>query len=137
MQRGGGLSDFLPTTGWGAWASYPDAVSAQPLQGTTMPAPLANGGLYTGPQSTGEWASQPFPATQQAWALEASKVSQTPEVGYHQRPTDNWGANPGPYNSVPLSISHYSAGLPPQQPQPQNGGRRKTRRSAHKNRLRQ
>jgi hypothetical protein len=126
------LSDFLPTTGWGAWASYPDAVSAQPLQGTTMPAPLANGGLYTGPQSTGEWASQPFPATQQAWAIEASKVSQTPEVGYHQRPTDNWGANPGPYNSVPLSISHYSAGLPPQ-----NGGRRKTRRAAHKNRRRQ
>lgn len=79
-----------------------------------MPAPLANGGLYTGAQSTGEWASQPFPATQQAWAIEASKVSGHNEVGYHQRPTDNWGANSGPYNSVPLSPVHYSAGLPPQ-----------------------
>ena len=98
---------------WGAWSAYPDATASN-TTGGTMPPPLANGGLYTGPQSTGEWASQPFPATQQAWAIEASKVSGIPEVGYYQRPTDNWGANPGPYNSVPLSPAHYSTGLPPQ-----------------------
>jgi hypothetical protein len=96
-----------------------------------MPPALANGGLYTAPQSTGEWASQPFPATQQAMSLEASKVSGFPEVGYQQRPTDNWGANPGPYNSLPLSSVHYSAGLPPQ-----SAGSRTKRRVRRKRRSR-
>lgn len=102
-----------------------------------MPAPLANGGLYTGAQSTGEWASQPFPATQQALAIEASKISGHNEVGYHQRPTDNWGANSGPYNSVPLSPVHYSAGLPPQVQQTTQGGGRRSSRRTNKNRQRQ
>jgi hypothetical protein len=117
-QRGGGLSDVLPTTTWGSWANYPGALAWGP--GVTAPPPLANGGLYTGPQSTGAWASSPFPATQYAEAVEAARISQNPEVFFHQRPNDNLGASFSPYVAIPLSNQHYSA----QQPGKMMGGRR-------------
>ena len=100
-QRGAGLSDILPNTTWGQWTNYPGALawSAQ----TSAPAPLANGGLYTGAQSTGEWASRPFPATQYAMSVEAAKTSQIPDVFYHQRPNDNAGASFSPYVGVSIS----------------------------------
>lgn len=107
-QRGGGITDVLPTTSWGSWSSYPGALAWS--ANTAAPAPIANGGLFTGPQSTGEWASQPFPATQYALAVESAKVSQMPDVFYHQRPVDNSVGNGfSPYVGAPLSSEHYSA----------------------------
>jgi len=106
--RGGALSEVLPTTTWGSWSSYPGALAWSAT--TTAPQPLANGGLYSGPQSTGEWASKPFPATQYAEAVEASKLNpEIPDVFYHQRPTDNTGASFSPYVGSPASSQHYSA----------------------------
>lgn len=126
-QRGAGLSNVLPNTTWGSWAQYPGAL--QWSASSQAPPPLANGGLYTNPQSTGEWASRPFPATQYAMAVESAKVSGNPEVFYHQRPNDNSGASFSPYVGVPMSPQHY-AGVR------QSGGRkrrnRKTRRRARK-----
>jgi hypothetical protein len=120
-QRGAGLSDILPNTTWGQWSNYPGALawSAQ----STAPAPLANGGLFTGPQSTGEWASRPFPATQYALAMESAKTSQIPEVFYHQRPVDNMGASFSPFVGTPLSSQHWSATMGPS-----IGGKRKYRK---------
>lgn len=106
-QRGAGLSDVLPVTTWGNWAQYPGALAWS--ANTQAPPPLANGGLYTAQQSTGAWASSPFPATQYAQAVEAARVSGNPDVFYHQRPADNSGASFSPYVAQPLSNQHYSA----------------------------
>lgn len=104
--RGGGLSTILPTTTWGQWSQYPGALAWS--ASTQAPAPLANGGLYTGAQSTGAWASQPMPATQYAFAVEAAKIAHTPEVFYHQRPNDNSGASYSPIVGSPASSQHTS-----------------------------
>jgi len=109
-QRGG---SFLPTSTWGSWSSNPAATAWGP--DTQAPPPLANGGLINAPQSTGPWASIPMPATQHAFALEAAKVSGLPEVAYHQNIGAGTGNNFSPYIHAPLSSSHYSAGIPPQQ----------------------
>ena len=101
------LSGILPTTTWGSWSEYPGALAWS--SSAQAPPPLANGGLYTGPQSTGPWASSPFPATLHAEMIEAAKVSGLPEFVFHQRPNDNTGASFSPYVSVPLSPQHYSA----------------------------
>jgi len=108
--RGGGLSDVLPTTTWGTWANYPGALAWSAT--TTAPPPLANGGLYTGAQSTGAWASSPFPATQYGEAVEAARVAQNPEVFFQQPPVANMGNNFSPYVAQPLSSQHYSAQMP-------------------------
>lgn len=94
----------LPITTWGVWANYPGALAWGPT--TSAPPPLANGGLYTSPQSTGEWASKPMPATQYAFALEAARISHTPEVFFHQRPNDNSGASFSPIVGSPASPQH-------------------------------
>lgn len=104
------LSGILPSTTWGSWAGYPGSLAWS--ASSQAPPPLANGGLYTGPQSTGPWASSPFPATQYGEMVEAVKVSGLPEVFFHQRPNDNTGASFSPYVSVPLSPQHYSAQQP-------------------------
>lgn len=108
--RGGGLSDVLPTTTWGSWANYPGALAWS--ANTTAPLPLANGGLYTGPQSTGSWASSPFPATQYGEAVESARLAQNPEVFFQQPPVANMGNNFSPYVAQPLSSQHYSAQMP-------------------------
>ena len=117
----GGLSAVLPVTDWGRWTNFPS--SYQWSSTTGAPAPLANGGLYTNPQSTGSWASSPFPATQQAFALEAAKVSGLPEVAYHQRPNDNNGASYSPMVGKLLTQNHWSASGPSG---PIKGGARKS-----------
>lgn len=109
-RRGGGLSDVLPTTDWGRWAPYSDSYAWGP--NASAPAALANGGLYTNPQSTGVWASSPFPATQHAFALEAAKVSGLPEVAYHQRPNDNFGTSYSPSVGTPITPNHWSTSGP-------------------------
>lgn len=88
MQRQrGGAYPWLPQTVWGP--GWPMA-STQATQTGQLPAPLANGGMFTGPQSTGPWASTPFPPTQYAHAL------QTGPAFFHQRPNDNFGASFSP-----------------------------------------
>lgn len=119
-QRGGAAT---PTTSWGNWGAYPGALAWS--ANTQAPLPLANGGLYSAPQSTGAWASQPFPATQYAWAIESARVSGLPEVFYHQRPNDNNGASFSPQVGIPLSPLHSSIGIPPKV-----GGSRKSKRKA-------
>ena len=120
QQRGGGLANVLPVTTWGQWASYPGALAWS--ASTQVPPPLANGGLYTSPQSTGAWASQPFPATQYAMSVEAARTSGIPDVFYHQRPADNTGADFSPFVGTPVSSQHYSATAGPSL---QRGGRRR------------
>jgi len=125
--RGGGLSDVLPTTTWGTWANYPGALAWSAT--TTAPPPLANGGLYTGAQSTGAWASSPFPATQYGEAVEAARVAQNPEVFFQQPPVANMGNNFSPYVAQPLSSQHYSAQMPAMK-----GGRRsKSKKLSNRN----
>lgn len=119
--RGGGLSDVLPITTWGQWSSYPGALAWSAT--TQAPPPLANGGLYSSQQSTGAWASTPFPATQYAWSVEAARTSGIPDVFYHQRPSDNTGADFSPFVGVPVSPQHYSASAGPSL----RGGRRSLR----------
>ena len=121
-QKAGGLSDILPNTTWGSWSAYPGALawSAQ----TQAPSPLANGGIYSGPQSTGSWASHPMPATQYAFAMEAAKTANNPDVFYQQRPNDNTGASFSPYVGSPASSQHYSATMGPKL----SGGSKKNRR---------
>ena len=85
-QRGGAYP-WLPQTVWGP--GWPMAAT-QASQTGQLPAPLANGGMFTGPQSTGPWASTPFPPTQYAHALE------TGPAFFHQRPNDNFGASFSP-----------------------------------------
>lgn len=119
-QAGGALSDVLPVTTWGQWASYPGALAWS--ASTQAPPPLANGGLYSSPQSTGPWASQPFPATQYAMSVEAARTSGIPDVFYHQRPADNSGADFSPFVGTPVSSQHYSATAGPSL---QRGGRRR------------
>ena len=106
----GGLSSILPNDSWGRWSSFEPSYQWGPH--TAAPAPLANGGLYTNPQSTAEWASSPFPATQHAFALEAAKVSGLPEVAYHQRPNDNSGASFSPVVGTPITSNNWSASGP-------------------------
>jgi hypothetical protein len=106
-QCGSGLADVLPVTSWGNWANYPGALAWS--ASTQAPPPLANGGLYTGAQSTGSWASQPFPATQYAEAVEAAKVANNPELFFQQRPNDNNGASFSPYVGLAVSDKHWSA----------------------------
>jgi len=129
----GGLSSNLPNDSWGRWAPYADARQSGPT--TALPAPLANGGLYTNPQSTAVWASSPFPATQNAFALEAAKVSGLPEVAYHQRPNDNFGASFSPVVGTPVTPQHYSA-TGPAGPilQTQSGGKRSESKRKRNNR---
>ena len=115
----------LPTTSWGPWASVPGATAWSAT--TQAPLPLANGGLYTGPQSTGAWASQPMPATQYAFAAEAAKVAGNPNIFYQQRPNDNAGASFSPFVGVPASPVHFDATAGPK-----IGGRRKSRKSTRK-----
>jgi hypothetical protein len=95
-QHGGhwGLADFLPTTVWGSWQTTPGALSTG--NSSVLPPPLANGGMFTGPQSTGPWASTPFPSTQWAHQLQATASSGLPSVFTHQRPNDNTGASWSP-----------------------------------------
>lgn len=114
QQRGGALSDVLPTTTWGNWAGYPGALAWS--ASTQAPPPLANGGLYSNPQSTGPWASHPMPATQYAFAVESAHTAGNTDVFYQQRPNDNTGASFSPYVGTPASPAHYSATM---------GGRRK------------
>ena len=109
-QRGGklGLADSLPTTTWsagsptGSPAGSPAGGWATPEQATqfgaykSAPPPLANGGMFTGPQSTGPWASTPFPPTQWAHSLEAATGSAGAKVFEHQKPNDNFGASFSP-----------------------------------------
>jgi len=106
-QRAGGLSEILPITTWGSWTNYPGALAWS--ADSTAPPPLANGGLYTGAQSTGAWASQPFPATQYAYSVEAAKAAGNPDIFYQQRPNDNTGASFSPYVGRAISEQHYSA----------------------------
>ena len=130
-QRGAGLSDVLPTTSWGTqWANYPGALAWSAT--TQAPPPLANGGLYTNAQSTGAWASHPFPATQYAEAMEASRIANNPDVFYQQRPADNSGAGFSPYVGSPASAQHYSATMGPKM----GGSRSRTmrRRNSRNNR---
>ncbi len=123
--RGGGLSDFLPITTWGnTWAQLPGALAWSST--TQAPSPLANGGLYTGAQSTGAWASHPMPATQYAFAVEAARTAGNPEVFFHQRPNDNTGASFSPYVGMPYSPQHYSATMA--------GGKRHRSRRTKRNR---
>lgn len=116
----GGLSATLPTTNWGRWEPYAASYAWGP--GAAAPEPLANGGLYTNLQSTQSWGSSPFPATQHAFALEAAKVSGLPEVAYHQRPNDNFGASYSPQVGTPISSLHSSLSGPAG---PMRGGRRR------------
>lgn len=126
-QRGGNLSNVLPVTTWGQWASYPGALAWS--ASTQAPAPLANGGLYSSPQSTGVWASHPFPATQYAMSVEAARTSGIPDVFYHQRPADNTGADFSPFVGTPITSQHYSATAGPSL---QHGGRRRAKTRRHK-----
>ena len=89
------MADFLPTTSWGPWGS--PAAATQWGSGSQPPA-LANGGMYTGAQSTGSWASTPFPPTQYAHALEAAagKGPLAPAIFAQQKPNDNFGASFSP-----------------------------------------
>lgn len=123
----GGLSSVLPNDNWHRWSAYDAAKQWGP--NTSAPAPLANGGLYTNPQSTAPWASSPFPATQHAFALEAAKVSGLPEVAYHQRPNDNFGASFSPVVGTPITTSHWSASGPVG-PFTQAGGKRRNNRKS-------
>ena len=97
-QRGGklGLADFLPTTSWGGWSSPGAATQFSPTAQASPP--LANGGMFTGSQSTGSWASTPFPPTQYAHALEsaAGKGVLAPTIFAQQKPNDNFGASFSP-----------------------------------------
>ena len=115
-QRGGAS---MPITTWGSWAQYPGALAWG--AGTTAPPPLANGGLYTGPQSTGAWASAPFPATLYGWQVAAAQTAGNPDVFYHQRPNDNTGASFSPYVGTQISPLHIEPMY-----KPAIGGRRKT-----------
>jgi hypothetical protein len=127
-----GLSTVLPTTDWGRWSSTPAATQWGPQ--TSAPAALANGGLYTNPQSTAPWASSPFPATQYAMSVEAAKVSGLPEVAYHQRPNDNYGSSYSPVVTSPITPNHYSVSGPAGPIKVSGGGRRSRTRSSRKTR---
>jgi len=127
-----GLSTVLPTTDWGRWSTTPAATQWGPQ--TSAPAPLANGGLYTNPQSTAPWASSPFPATQYAMSVEAAKVSGLPEVAYHQRPNDNFGSSYSPVVTSPISPSHYSVSGPAGPFAKTGGARRRSGRKSRKTR---
>ena len=128
---GGALSDVLPNTSWGNWANYPGALAWSP--NTQAPPPLANGGLYTAPQSTGAWASSPFPATQYGWALGAAQTAKNPDVFYQQRPNDNSGASFSPYVGTPASPQHYSATMGPKIGGRRKNSRKNTRKNTRKN----
>ena len=90
------MADFLPTTTWsaGGWATPEQATQFSAYK--SAPPPLANGGMFTGPQSTGPWASTPFPPTQWAHSLEAATGSAGAKVFEHQKPNDNFGASFSP-----------------------------------------
>lgn len=107
---GGGLSNTMPVTTWGKWESLPGSTLWGPS--SQAPPPLANGGLYTNPQSTGVWASQPFPATQYALAAESATLAKNPDIFYHQRPTTSVGNSWSPYVGQAISNQHWSARMP-------------------------
>jgi hypothetical protein len=113
-KQGGGyasISNAFPVTTWGSnWSSLPGSTLWGP--GQQAPLPLANGGLYTAPQSTGAWASQPMPATQYAFAAEAAKIANNPEVFYQQRPITQPGTSWSPWVGQTISQDHWSARLP-------------------------
>jgi hypothetical protein len=132
--KGAGLSDILPITTWGQWSQYPGALAWS--ASTQAPPPLANGGLYTAAQSTGAWASQPMPATQYGFAVEAAKIAHTPEVFYHQRPNDNSGASYSPIVGTPASPQHYSMTQGPKLVGGKRSGTGKRRRSSTSKRRR-
>ena len=123
------LSNALPITDWGRWSNIPAATAYSAT--TSAPTALANGGLYTNPQSTAPWGSSPFPATQYAFAVEAAKVSGLPEVAYHQRPNDNYGSSYSPVVTTPITPNHYSVSGPAG-PIPVKGGSRHSRRSSRR-----
>jgi hypothetical protein len=127
----GGLSASLPITNWGRWEPHAPSYAWGP--NTSGPSPLANGGLYTNPQSTQSWGSAPFPATQHAFALEAAKISGLAEVAYHQRPNDNYGASFSPQVGTPISPLHSSLSGPAG---PMKGGSRRSRRNRRSRRSR-
>ena len=128
----GGLSSVLPVDSWHRWTPYSEARQWGPH--TEAPAALANGGLYTNPQSTAPWGSAPFPATQHAFALEGSKISGLPEVAYHQRPNDNFGASFSPVVGTPITPNHHSASGPGGPfIENQSGGRRSRKNRKRKN----
>ena len=111
--RGGAaaLSDAFPITTWGSqWNSLPGSTLWGP--GQEAPPPLANGGLYSAPQSTGEWASRPMPATQYAFAVEAAKTAGNNEVFFQQRPITQPGTTWSPFVGETISSDHWSARLP-------------------------
>ena len=87
QRQRGGAYPWLPQTVWGP--GWPMAAT-QASQTGQLPAPLANGGMFTGPQSTGPWASTPFPPTHYGHALV------TGPAFFHQRPNDNFGASFSP-----------------------------------------
>ena len=120
------MSGGIPTTSWGPWANVPGATAWSAT--TQAPPPLANGGLYTGPQSTGAWASQPMPATQYAFAAEAAKVAGNTDVFYQQRPNDNQGASFSPFVGSVASPVHFDATMGPKI----GGTRRRNNRSSRK-----
>ena len=125
----GGLSSVLPNDNWHRWAPHSEAYQWGPH--TSAPAPLANGGLYTNPQSTAPWGSSPFPATQHAFALEGAKISGLPEVAYHQRPNDNFGASFSPVVGSTITPNNWSASGPAG-PFKQEGGRKSKSKSKSK-----
>lgn len=111
--RGGyaSLAEAFPVTTWGSqWNSLPGSTLWGP--GQEAPAPLANGGLYTGAQSTGEWASKSMPATQYAFAVEAAKTAGNNEVFFQQRPITQPGTTWSPFVGKTISPEHWSARLP-------------------------
>ncbi len=112
-QRAGSatLSDAFPITTWGSqWNSLPGSTLWGPNQ--EAPPPLANGGLYSAAQSTGEWASKPMPATQYAFAVEAAKTAGNNEVFFQQRPITQPGTSWSPWVGERISSDHWSARLP-------------------------
>ena len=113
-RRGGALSDILPITSWGTWSNYPGALAWSPT--SQAPPPLANGGLYNTAQSTGPWASSPFPATQYAMAVAAADTARNPAIFYQQTPAY-------PFVGLPASSQHYSSTMAVK-----SGGKRKKRR---------
>ena len=120
---GGG--SMLPTTTWGEWLNHPGALAWS--ANSQAPAPIANGGLYTSPQSTGAWASSPFPATQYGLAVDAARTSGINDVFYQQhvmRPGNDFS----PYVHTPISSQHTASAI--------RGGSRRKRTYARRKRTR-
>jgi hypothetical protein len=109
-KRGGSLN--LPTISW------PSSFPQPAING--LPKPLANGGLYGAPQSTGPWASVPFPASPYAFSAESARINNNQELLYHQRPTVEL--------ATPISQNHWSVYGPKGGSKMRRRQQRKTRR---------